>query len=86
MFEGGNFHSFSLNRECFTTNYGPVDWQCKSTSMLAQKFFRKWQFCTLTAKVFPLESFAIYGIPTVMKLSKDNTFQTLQIFKARPLC
>ena len=40
-FEERNFHSFcgfSLNRECFPTNYGLVDWQCKSTSMLARKF------------------------------------------------
>ena len=60
-FEGGNFCDFSLNRECFPTNYGLVDWQCKSTSMLARKFSCEWQFCALTAKVFPLESFAIYG-------------------------
>ena len=31
---GGNFRGFSLNRECFPTNYGLVDWQCKATSML----------------------------------------------------
>ena len=43
-------------------SYGLVDWQCKSTSMLLQKFSREWQFCTLTVKVFPLESFAVYGI------------------------
>ena len=37
MFEGGNFRGFrgfTLNRECFPTNYGLVDWQCKATSML----------------------------------------------------
>ena len=56
MFEGENFHvfcSFSLNRECFPTNYGLVDWQCKSTSMLLQKFSNEWKFCTLTVKVLP---------------------------------
>ena len=52
---GGNFRGFS------PMNYGLVDWQCKSTSMLAQKFSREWQFCTLTVKVFPLKSFAVYG-------------------------
>ena len=65
MFEGENFcgfHGFSLNRKFFPTNYGLVNWQCKSTSMLLQKFSRKWQFCTLTVKVFPLESFAVYGM------------------------
>ena len=62
-FKGGNFHGFSLNRECFPTiaNYGLVNWQCKSTSMLEQKFSYKWEFCALTMKVFPLESFAVYG-------------------------
>ena len=34
-FKGENFCSFSLNHKCFPTNYGLVDWQCKSTSMLA---------------------------------------------------
>ena len=60
---GGNFRSFSLNRKCFPMNYGLVNWQCKSTCMLhvPQKFLREWQFCTLTTKVFPLESFAIYS-------------------------
>ena len=66
MFKGESFRglcSFSLNRECFPTNYGLVDWQCKFTSMLAQSFpvTVKWQFCTLTAKVFPLKSFDVYG-------------------------
>ena len=28
------FHGVSLNHECFPTNCGLVDWQCKSTSML----------------------------------------------------
>ena len=35
---GKNFHGFrgfSLNRKCFPMKYGLVDWQCKSTSMLA---------------------------------------------------
>ena len=62
--EGGNirgFRGFSLNRECFPMNYGLVDWQCKSTSMLPLKFSRKWKFCTLTVKVFSLESFAVYS-------------------------
>ena len=61
MFEGENFHGFSLNYECFPMNYGLVDWQCKSTGMLLQKVSREWKFCILTAKVFPLESFAVYG-------------------------
>ena len=52
----------SLNRESFPVNYGLFDWQCKSTSMLARKFSHERKFCTLTAKVFPLESFAVYGI------------------------
>ena len=65
MFEGENFrsfHGFSLNRKCFPMNYGLVNWQCKSTSMLVRKFSCEWQFCTLSTKVFPLESFAVYGI------------------------
>ena len=64
MFEEENFRGFcgySLNHKCFAMNYGLVDWQCKSTSMLAQKFSCEWKFCTLTMKVFPLESFAIYS-------------------------
>ena len=60
MFEGET-HGFSLNRECFPMIYGLIDWQCKSTSMLLQKFSREWQFCALTAKVFPLKSFAVYS-------------------------
>ena len=39
MFKVENFHGFrgfSLNCECFPMNYGLVDWQCKSTSMLPQ--------------------------------------------------
>ena len=64
MFEGQNFRgfrAFSFNRKCFPTNYGFVDRQCKSTSMLLQKFSSEWKFCTLTVKVFPLESFAVYS-------------------------
>ena len=37
-FEGENFHGFhgfSLICECFPMNHGLVDWQCKSTGMLA---------------------------------------------------
>ena len=62
MYEGGNFCRFSLNRGCIPTNYGLVDWQCKSTSMLPQKFSPNWKVCTLTAKVFPLEIFIVYSI------------------------
>ena len=54
--------SSSLNCECFPTNYGLVDLQYKSTSMLPQKFSYERKFCTLTTKVFPLKSFAVYGI------------------------
>ena len=49
-FEEDNFYGFrglSLNRKCFPMNYGLVDWQCKSTSMLPQKFSCEWKFCTL---------------------------------------
>ena len=67
------FHGFSLSYKCFPTNYDLVDWQCKSTHMLPRKFFRKWQFCTLTAKVFPLESFAVYSI-----LIKTPSFEGAQ--------
>ena len=31
------FNSFSFSGECFPMNYGLVDWQYKSTSMLSQK-------------------------------------------------
>ena len=54
-------YGFSLNHECIPTNYGLVNWHCKSTCMLARKFSHKWKFCTLAVKVFPLESFAVYG-------------------------
>ena len=57
-----NFRGFPPNHKCFPTNYGLVDWQCKPTSMLVRKFSHEWKFCTLTAKVFPLESFAVYGV------------------------
>ena len=59
MLQGENlcdFCGFSLNRECFPTNYGLVDWQCKSTSMLPQKFSHEWQFCSYPNH----ESFAVY--------------------------
>ena len=29
-------------------NYGLVNWQCKSTSMLACKFSHEWKFCNIT--------------------------------------
>ena len=29
--------------------------------MQPRKFSHEWKFCILTAKVFPLESFAVYG-------------------------
>ena len=50
------FHGFSLNCESFCTNYGLVDWQFKSTSMIAWKFlannhfplcFPPWMFCCI---------------------------------------
>ena len=40
-FEGENFCCFSLNGESLPMNYGYVDWQYKSTSMLAQNFSNK---------------------------------------------
>ena len=43
---------FSLNHESFPTNYGLVNWQYKSTSMLPQKFYSKHSFSTLNAKIF----------------------------------
>ena len=30
------FHSFSLNSECFLTNYGLVDWQCNTPFTLSR--------------------------------------------------
>ena len=63
MFEGETFVVFAVftQSRMFTLNYDLVDWQCKSTSMLSQKFSHEWQFCILTAKVFSLERFAVYG-------------------------
>jgi len=38
------------------------------TSMQPQKFSCECLFCTKTAKVFPLESFAVYGISSIYNL------------------
>ena len=73
------FHSIA---NVFSTNYGLVNWQCKSTSMHATtKFSRKWQFCTLTTKVFPLESFAVFCrfnfVATNEAFDSNSYFSTL---------
>jgi len=41
-----------------------------NTSLQLQKFSRECPFCTLTAKIFLLESFAVYGtvkMPSIVK-------------------
>ena len=69
-----SFRGFSLNCKCFPTNYGLVNWQCKSTSMQAQKFSCKCgKFCTPAVKVFPLEGFAIYSNAWFLQYIKDVT-------------
>ena len=64
MFEGkfSRFLWFFTESWIFSHELWPVDWQCKSTSMLPQNFSHEWQFCTLTAEVFPHKSFAVYSI------------------------
>ena len=64
-FEEGNvrgFRSFLAIREsfpaiCFYVNGGSYGTMCKMRS-----FSSEWRFCLVTAKVFRLESFAVYGI------------------------
>ena len=55
-FEGHNFHGFHsspLNRESFPTNYGIVNQQHKSTSILPQKFSCEWWFSIPNTKFSP---------------------------------
>ena len=77
----GKTHSFSLNCKCFPTNYGLVDWQCKSTSMLPQKFSSEWHFYTLTMKVLPYTVLPIecqICISTVLIVYSTHLVPTIQ--------
>ena len=46
----------------FPWMFGHVDWQYKHTNMLPWRFSHEWPIFSLTAKVFPFESFALYCI------------------------
>ena len=64
-FEGENFHGFGdflLNRECFTSNNLRAIGIHYQKELLPRKFSCEYSFSILTAKVFPLECFAVYGI------------------------
>ena len=50
------------NHESFPVYFGLVDWQCKSISMLPQKFSSEYPFSTLIVKVFTLQYFAVHGM------------------------
>ena len=67
-FKGENFHSFRdflLNLECFTSNNLLAIGIHYQEELLPQKFSCEHSFSILTAKVFPLECFAVYDISRI---------------------